>query len=91
MDTKHALRNMQELKLTLKVLLQYLRTTLVQHPGAVPSQDIQGLFDLLLVFVTQRSGSGGACPACPGCVRFCVGCAVHAVCRAASEKRQVSV
>ncbi len=60
MDTDHALRNIQELKLTQKILVQYLRSTLLQSPN--PSTgDIQGLFDLLLVFVTQRTGGECSC------------------------------
>jgi hypothetical protein len=60
MGTEHALRNIQELKLTLKILVQYLRSTLLQGPSPTAA-DIQGLFDLLLVFVTQRTGGMFLC------------------------------
>lgn len=78
MGTEHALRNIQELKLTLKILVQYLRNTLLQGPSPTAA-DIQGLFDLLLVFVTQRTGGRSPCAcACP-CVRIMCGVGQFAV------------
>ena len=53
-DTEFALRNVLELKITLKIVVQYLRSTVLQPQPTCTGKEIQAIFDLLLLFVTNR-------------------------------------
>ena len=53
-DTESALRNIAELKLIAKIVMQYLRSTLLLPVPVCTPFEVQAAYDLLLYFVTSR-------------------------------------